>query len=420
MSELDAFRQPDLTMTIDPAPNGYVASVRRAPKNRTFTVAFPSKINFNSIQTQVVNLRSELTKWSRQYNNLLDSAKTDKLTCDHTAVRPLWDFLATSGRALYSEFFNIIKSGSAPARLAQTIKNLPEGSHLSIDSTDLVIPWGLLYDGELPAADDKNYLETLLQHFWGFRYEIELQPPYSGGDYDDNDFINLRPYLDNSAATRLTFSINEKSDEDYQTTQMTFFSGLGKLFSFSADPEVNYRRDDVIKSMMNRQEPHHLFYFFCHHAKGEGVTSQYGSIDFKERTRIMMEGERGGVIELQELKQLTRDQKLLNFEFPPLIFLNACDSGQLEMGDPSGFMEYFLNDLRSSDYIGTEANVPALFADKFGQDFVNQFFTGKSVGTILRELSRSFATNYNNPFGLYYNLFGYADLHLSKEVEKKS
>jgi len=88
------------------------------------------------------------------------------------------------------------------------------------------------------------------------------------------------------------------------------------------------------------------------------------------------------------------------------------------MGDPSGFMEYFLNDLRSRGYIGTEANVPALFAGHFGKQFVEQLFTGKEVGTILRELSRFYAEQHNNPFGLYYNLFGFADLHLSNKVEE--
>jgi len=111
---------------------------------------------------------------------------------------------------------------------------------------------------------------------------------------------------------------------------MTYFCDLGNRFNFSADrtvvPEINHCRDDVLKSMMDRQEPHHLYYFFCHHTKGEGVTSQFGSVDFKARTRIMMDGELGGIIELQELKTLTRKKELRNFQFPPLIFLNACDS----------------------------------------------------------------------------------------------
>jgi len=389
MFELDDFVQPDIAITIDQIENdNYKASIRRPPKNRAYEVRFPSDITRDSIETRVVNLRAELTSRAKDYNQFLDPSKADLLSCDPEKTRPLWNFLASWGRDLHSELFNINKSGTSVAQLAKTIRQLPAGAQLLIDAPRLVIPWGLLYEGELPEGSNKEYVDILLQNFWGFRYQIELQPPQTSGDYDDNDFVNLVSYLDNSAVTRLTFSINKKSDTEYKTEQMKFFSELGNRFIFSQDlevvPSINTCRDTAIKSMIERKEPHHLFYFFCHHTRGEGITLRYGSKEYKEQTRIMMDGDSDGVIKLKELKQLTQEQKLCTFKCPPLIFLNACDSGQLEMGDPSGFMEYFMNDLHSIGYIGTEANVPALFADNYGRRFVEEFFQGKTVGTILR------------------------------------
>src|SRR5215213_11743244 len=115
MSELDAFKQPDLTMTIDRALNGnFVANVRRAPRNRTYPVEFPSDEKFKGIQTQIVTLRAELTARSKEYNNFLNPAKTDKLSCDLKAVRPLWEYTADPENPSQPALFIINKSGPLP------------------------------------------------------------------------------------------------------------------------------------------------------------------------------------------------------------------------------------------------------------------------------------------------------------------
>ncbi len=425
MSDFDKFTQPDLVIVIDMITNNnYKASIRQPTQTRPRDLPLTSDITFDKIAGDVVLLRAELTRWARKYDGFLDPNKNDGLSCAPELVRPLWEYLANWGRDMYMTLFNVQKSTSQLARLAEVIRGFKDDAQILIDAPRLVIPWGLLYDGELPAADDPRYVEKCLKHFWGFKYQLELQPPNTSGDEDDSSYINLSPYLDNTDNTRLTVSINQRSDLDYKTGQMEFFNTLGQRFRFSSNPAappslaINNCRETVIKSMMKRQEPQHLLYFYCHQAKGEGVTSEYGSKDYKELTRLMMDGEKEGIIYLKELKKLTQDNAILNFKYPPLIFLNACDSGQLEMGDPSGFMEYFIKDLRSVDYVGTEANVPASFADAYGKGFVEQFLQAKSVGKILLGLNRHYAGEHNNPFGLYYTLFGLSEIRLHKGLEE--
>jgi hypothetical protein len=275
------------------------------------------------------------------------------------------------------------------------------------------LPWAFFYDGELPDKADPHFFDVLFSCFWGIKYRLEVRPPYGPTNY-----ITQPPVLGNTEQTRLMFAINQKSDEDYKTGQMDFFNNLdSQLKTLTDHGEItvmlNTSKEKVIESLASRAEPQHLYYFFCHHEKGDGQLMPLGFQNL-DPTQIMLHGLTEGVITLRELAE----SGIKPFRFPPVIFLNACQSGQHETGDPTSFMTFFIHNLHSWNYIGTAADVPAAFADKYGRQFVEKFLQALQVSEITYQLNRQFALDHLNPFGLYYTLFGLGQIRLKREIRK--
>jgi hypothetical protein len=117
------------------------------------------------------------------------------------------------------------------------------------------------------------------------------------------------------------------------------------------------------------------------------------------------------------IKDLKNKEGIKGFDSPPVVFLNACQSAQTEIGDPASFMFYFINFLKAYAFVGTEAEIPAAFADVFGKRFVQEFLSGRPIGQIMFEARRDYAAAHN-PFGLYYTLYGNGNVRLSQEVKE--
>lgn len=89
----------------------------------------------------------------------------------------------------------------------------------------------------------------------------------------------------------------------------------------------------------------------------------------------------------------------------PLVFINACESAELSPLFYGGFMPYFTTK-GARGMIGTESDVPALFAAAWARSFFDQFLRGeKSLGQIFLDLRRQFFYEHNNILGLLYALY---------------
>jgi hypothetical protein len=183
------------------------------------------------------------------------------------------------------------------------------------------------------------------------------------------------------------------------------------------DITINTAKECVINSLLERQEPQHLYYYFCHHEKGDGIFNYRGYRDFNE-SKMVITGKTPSddtAIGFLELKQ---NGKIKKFKYPPVVFMNACESAQVEAGNPAGFMFYFTYMLSASVFIGTEAPIPTTFADDFGRSFIRRFLRGESVGQTLFDLTRHYASTHKNPFGLYYTIHGNGNTRLTKRLEE--
>jgi hypothetical protein len=172
----------------------------------------------------------------------------------------------------------------------------------------------------------------------------------------------------------------------------------------------------VIASLTKRQEPQHLLYFFCHHKKAGGAWTWRGYRNYED-TRMIIQGEDAqadaATISLSEMSDM---EQIKDFQFPPVVFFNACESAQVDIGDPTSFMLYFINVLKAYAFIGTEADIPGAFAHPFGIRFVEKFLKAHPIGEILYTARRDFAKRYNNPFGLYYTLYGNGNVQLAQAI----
>jgi hypothetical protein len=356
-------------------------------------------------------LRKALARWASNYNSFLRDASKDQLECDPQKVKELWIGLAQEGRRLYRTFFNIQGGEYKDEQLAtwgQRIK-AKKGDRLTIDSPIGHLPWGLFYDEEIPEHLGDDYIEVLLRHFWATSYELDILP-----DYPDRS-AEWDTTLDNRAATRLTLGVNESVKGGYGLRQVEFFEGI---LQNSPSYTMSRRKKEFLDSITRREEPQHLIYLFCHHRKGD----TWSVDDYRDLSdsKIILHGdddgeEADGVITLTELED---NERIRAFKppCPPVTFINGCGSSQVEIGDPTSFMFYFVNVLESQAFLGTEAVIPAAFADAFGQRFVRDFLSGRRIGDILSEERVFFAREYNNPFGLYYTLYGNGNICLTKAI----
>jgi hypothetical protein len=367
-------------------------------------------------ETELVKIREKMTQWSKAYAGYLEK-DDNQLTCNPERIKEVWKELAQWGRDRYRELFDL--EGRNSQDLIQWSEDLKllKGKRIVVDSAIGNIPWGLLYDAEVPESLEGDYVKELLEHFWVTSYQLEVLP-----NYPRSRFL-WEPSLKNEKNTRLTVTINKDIKGSYGVAQDTFFGGLaGRLGAVAKSAPstlvVNYDKTELIKSITNREEPQHLIYFYCHHKKAGGDWTLRGYRNFDE-TKMIIRGEDPKNAEATlSIKEMRRNEHIKEFSSPPVVFFNACESSQTEIGDPSSFMQYFVNILRSYAFIGTEAEIPAGFADEFGRRFVSEFLNARSIGEIMFAARKDFALNHHNPFGLYYTLFGDGNVRLEQAVKE--
>lgn len=413
MSSFDDYIQPNVTIIIEKPGEDFILERRDPETSKNKSIQMP--MNKDEVQIKIIRLRDELSKWASRYEDLLLSNSTDRVRCDPLKIRDMWTSLAKKGRELYRVFFDLnYQREEKLVMLAQDLRSLKAGSIIEIDALPAPLPWAFLYEGDIPPIDDPKYLKKLIPQFWGIRYQLAVYPPWGYST------VGRSPRLPNKDGTRLTVAINQKKDEEYKTGQMSFFTDMKEKFrgrQGAGGLAIGTCKQHVIDNLQTREEPQHLFYFYCHHEKGDGEMTIYGTHDLFQQTQIVMEGDEQGVITLDELEELSNSSAIQPFKSRPVIFLNACQSGKLKMGDPTSFVTYFIRRLDSWNFMGTEADIPAPFADAFGKAFVSSFLTGQGVGEILFRLRNKFAQKHLNPFGLYYTLFGRGDIRLQRRVK---
>lgn len=373
------------------------------------------------LNDRLPEIRKTLSGWADKYNLLLVDKNVSKLKMGGDTLRDMWHDLAKWGWSTYNQLFDVLSKGNENlVRMSEDIKGKAfEGARLIINSHVGDIPWGLLYDRVPPDKNSANFLDEVKKNFWGMKYQMQATPLSNPSNFHGLS----RHILDNQESTRLTVTINEKMDAEYQTNQKGFFDKLSNEFKLSPAVEpppmrLTPDKQKVLDSFHDRQEPQHLYYFYCHHTKADGIYSYRGYRDF-DRSKLIISGkDESDESVIIGFTELFDDPAISAFQKPPVVFVNACETVQQDIGNPLGFLFIFAYRMAAYPFIGTEAPIPAAFADDFGRQFVERFLQGQSIGRIIFDLKREYAEKHDNPFGLYYSLYGNANTRLSREVKK--
>ncbi|HEX9942841.1 MAG TPA: CHAT domain-containing protein [Thermoanaerobaculia bacterium] len=270
---------------------------------------------------------------------------------------------------------------------------------VKVTSDSFFVPWGMIYSDSLDLTGSNVRPEG----FWGYQHLIEHSPPTAG---------SLAYELDNSGTGfEMALQVDQAIDQDLQVDCLASF--LKFLSAFEGQSLVLHKRltkSELAKALRDSQASDQVLFFCCHALQeGDLTTPRIG-----QGYMILSDRSKDESAIRITPADITYWMDMKDFGRHPLVFLNACGSGQLNSVFYQGFGKTFLG-LRASSVIGAETELPAVFAGEFARRFFEAFFQGgeqNKIGTILFRLRREFLDRYNNPLGLIYSLYRGADSYL--------
>jgi hypothetical protein len=296
--------------------------------------------------------------------------------------------LARAGEDLFTSIFEQ-KCDDDLKEVGHTIRHLLASAdrYVAITSDKLFQPWGMLYthpvQDEKLAGDGSNWVKN---GFWGYRHivhqtprkykrENRIQPDADGGVPASVNFDD-----------RLSIALNLPIIDQH----IEFLCGLGAKIKRTKKSELEL----VFKQ--NRCNLERILYFYCHgHGSGSAVNISPPYLEMTDDTVSAFDFERwaGG-------------EKLPT---SPLVFINACQGGQMTTLFYKSFAVELLEE-GAVGLIGAQIDVPAVFAAQYAKEVFEKFFDRKStqkgrLGPLLREVNKKLWDGNNNPLGLVYSLY---------------
>ncbi len=309
--------------------------------------------------------------------------------------------LQVVARAGYLLFLSLFFHPAADAQcknmgtyLIEEVTKAREGFTLQVLARDFPVPWSLLYLTDAWDVDAVNW-----DQFLGAKLIVEQIPLCN----DSNRRDTRIPGNPDGLAVALNFN----SDIDVQFSgglvagQEAYWRAATQTFpkirSITRTSKV-----DLLNSLNDGTLSDQIIYFYCH-AESLGLGAGGGP----GQSRLIMSGQ----------QQVTLDD--LNLDAPakrqlrgaPLVFINACESGELSPLFYNGFVPYFLSK-GARGIIGTECKVPAKFASEWAKRFFDEFLGGSPIGTAILKLRKEFFANNGNPLGLLYGVHCNADTQI--------
>lgn len=325
-------------------------------------------------------------KFVRPFQDKWDFQQEDKILDD---VVPS---LARAGEDLFTSLFerdcddDLKEIGGSLRRLMAS-----GNRYLVITSDSLFQPWGILYThpeglGNL-KQDGSNAVK---EGFWGYRHIVQQTPKrFRHGNAlraDGSGTVPTSIHFDERLAVAFQLPVIDEHIE--------FLCRLGatKRSKKSELAEVFEKQ--------NRSKLERIVYFYCH---GHGADNGTGtSLPYLELT--------DGSVSSFDFQRWADGEELPT---SPLIFINACQGGQMT----TVFYESFAVELLkegAAGLIGAQIDVPAVFAVEYAKQIFEKLFERSNnkkvrLGQIIREVNRRLLDCNRNPLGLVYSLYRGAD-----------
>ena len=293
--------------------------------------------------------------------------------------------LAKAGFMLFKKIFHAPGADAQVRIIGDCLREMAKKEKLRIQiiSRRFMLPWNILY-----LADTYDPRRIDPEMFLGFRHIIESIPV-------QQDMRILSKNIDGREG--LSVSLNFNSDIDKQMgssfvdDQIQCWKKLERVSG--ARVTIKETKKQVLELLEDSFSPNQIIYFYCH-ASSKSLSKGPGG-SYLEMTG----GER---LTLDDLGLLASNETKL--AAAPLIFINACESTKLSPLFYDGFVPYFMAK-GARGVIGSEGDVPALFAAKWAELFFKSFISGEPLGELLLNLRRKFLFESHNILGLLYSLY---------------
>jgi hypothetical protein len=266
-----------------------------------------------------------------------------------------------------------------------------EPLQIQIVSREFFLPWAMLY-----LADEYDQDQVDPELFLGFRHVIEHIP-------DESPPAPISTEIDSQPQTTISFNLDLDIDQEMRLGVVQEQLGYSAQLE-AADPAIQVvrrRTADEVRAALAAEgtTQDKILYFYCHAATSPAPDSSYLRLSD------------GSTLTLRDLK-LRAPTGRAPLPGGPLVFLNACRSTELSPLFYSGFLPYFIRK-GARGVIGTECDVPAIFAAEWARRFFNLFLAGgRTIGEVLLYLRRDFLERERNMLGLIYALYCDADTQL--------
>jgi hypothetical protein len=352
-----------------------------------------------------------------------DSVVTDDRLYDpnerSAALASAASALARAGRQAWN---NLVSSGGGEAlnsmgRMLEENPPMP-GAAIQIiceeRSVDFVFPWTLLYATAYEATQPAD-----IAKFWGSRYNIEVR---------NLQVVGKRLI---GPECRIGYAYWRSSVAARQNKMLSDLAAQRKDRIVVVEPGIETSRDFMTTLSADSLD---LLYVFAH---GFTSTPDLGSLATLNAwltakaakgalpdELIALKANLDGIALENKEDWIKLTKTTLTFsqlqEFRkrlyrrPIVFLNMCQSAQVNPGISNGFVGFFLN-RGACAVIGTDCAIPAFFAETFAEHVFEYLAKGLAVGDSVYA-ARMSCVRAGNPLALAYSVYGYADSQFVEPV----
>jgi hypothetical protein len=309
--------------------------------------------------------------------------------------------MARAGGRLFQQLFNHPGAGADVARVGEWLRQQASASGVRLTvqvvAHDVPIPWALLYLGPVAAGAELSW-----DHFLGARHVVEQIPFQMSLSVPDQRILST---------PSLSVGVNANRDIDTQfgvtlvVDHLQHWTDLrNQRHTMNLMPRST--RASVVAALADPATADQIQYFYCH------ATSK-GKDGNPDGATLQM-----GLTDILTLADLNLDApQAIQLDTHPLVFINACESGDLSPLFYAGFVPYFMAK-GARGVIGTECRTPALFAVRFAEAFFDRLLDGRSVGDSVHEARREFLEQHRNPLGLLYAVHCDADTRVDPALTR--
>jgi hypothetical protein len=291
--------------------------------------------------------------------------------------------LAMAGKDLHDTLFlDAGESEQSPQDILEYIRRFPDlPVTISVDQT-VYVPWGLIYDGDTEKLSGDSALDAeAFRDFWCIRRKLStvyrrITPDRFLRKIPASNF-RILPVINRNAFEAARSQLTVTEEQSLLEWLMSRFMPVYSASDFKASWAENASKIGML-------------FFHCH----------------ADGTKLALSEE--DLIESHQLKLEFSRSVIGKRDWSCLLFLNGCSTAT---GDSDGAFLEAAGETGMSGFIGTEAEVPDVFALRFSLDFLSKFMQGNQSlrSTMLGLRVRHF------PLSLLYSVYTYPGLQLESD-----